>query len=133
MRISAQPAWNQFGGGNGTVVIADIDTGVNYLHGDLVANMWVNPGEIAGNLIDDDANGYIDDIHGIDAVNNDSNPIDDEGHGTHTSGTIAAVGNNGIGVTGVIQNAKILVASSSIRTATAATATPSSASTTSFS
>ena len=70
--------------------------------------MWRNPGEIAGNNIDDDHNGYVDDVYGIDTVNHDSNPIDDHGHGTHTSGTIAAVGNNATGVTGVNWNARIL-------------------------
>ena len=108
VKISAQQAWNAFGPGNGNIVIADIDTGVNYTHIDLAANMWVNPGETPGNNIDDDNNGYIDDIYGIDAHNNDSNPFDDHGHGTHTSGTLAAVGNNGVGLTGVMQNAKIL-------------------------
>jgi subtilisin family serine protease len=107
-KIAAQPAWQAFGGGNGTVIIADIDTGVMYTHPDLAANMWHNPGEIAGNLIDDDLNGYVDDVFGIDAVNHDTNPMDDNSHGTHTSGTIAAVGNNGVGVVGVNWNAKIL-------------------------
>ena len=81
--------------GSSAVVVADIDTGVKYTHPDLAANMWINPGEIAGNLIDDDANGYVDDVHGIDTFNHDSNPMDDHGHGTHTAGTFGAVGNNG--------------------------------------
>jgi subtilisin family serine protease len=72
------------------------------------ANIFVNPGEIAGNGIDDDLNGFIDDIHGWDFVNHDNNPMDDHGHGTHTSGTVAAIGNNGIGVTGVCWSARIL-------------------------
>ena len=70
--------------------------------------MWRNPGEIAGNGIDDDANGYVDDVYGIDTVNDDSDPMDDHGHGTHTAGTIGAVGNNGIGVAGVNWNVRIL-------------------------
>jgi len=107
-KIAAQPAWQAFGGGNGTVIIADIDTGVMYTHPDLAANMWQNPGEIAGNGIDDDLNGYVDDVFGIDASNHDTNPMDDNSHGTHTAGTIAAVGNNGVGVVGVNWNAKIL-------------------------
>jgi len=107
-KISAPLAWSSFGAGADTVVVADIDTGVNYNHPDLAGNMWHNPGEIAGNGIDDDQNGYVDDIYGIDTVNNDSNPIDDHGHGTHTSGTIGAVSDNGIGVTGLAKNVKIL-------------------------
>jgi hypothetical protein len=60
-KIAAQPAWQAYGGGNGKVIVADIDTGVLYTHQDLAANMWRNPGEIAGNNIDDDQNGYVDD------------------------------------------------------------------------
>jgi hypothetical protein len=107
-RINAQPAWVTFGGGPHTVVIANIDTGVNYNHPDLAANMWRNPREIPGNGIDDDGNGYIDDVYGIDTVNGDSDPFDDHGHGTHTAGTAAAVANNEIGVAGVAWNARIL-------------------------
>ena len=70
--------------------------------------MWRNPGEIPGNGIDDDGDGYIDDVYGIDTLHHDSNPMDDEGHGSHTAGTIAAVGNNGLGVVGVSWNTKIL-------------------------
>ena len=94
--------------GDGSVIVASIDTGVNYNHPDLAANMWRNPLEIPGNGIDDDGDGYVDDVYGIDTVNHDSNPMDDQGHGTHTAGTIAAVGNNGLGVVGVNWNAKIL-------------------------
>jgi len=111
-KIAAREAWQAYGGGNGSVIVADIDTGVMYTHPDLAANMWHNPGEIAGNGTDDDLNGYVDDVYGIDTVNHDSNPMDDQGHGTHTSGTIAAVGNNGIGVAGVNWNAKILACKS---------------------
>ncbi|MBA2259336.1 MAG: S8 family serine peptidase [Acidobacteria bacterium] len=107
-RIDAQSAWNNFGAGTSTVVVADIDTGVNYNHPDLAANMWRNPNEISGNGVDDDGNGYVDDVFGIDTVNNDSNPMDDQGHGTHTSGTIGAVANNSIGVVGVAWNVRIL-------------------------
>lgn len=105
--INAPEAWNT-STGSPTTVIADIDSGVNYNHPDLAANMWVNPGEIAGNGIDDDGNGYIDDIRGWDFYSNDNNPMDDNGHGTHTAGTFGAVGNNGVGVTGVNWQCKIM-------------------------
>ncbi len=108
INIQAHPAWLRFGGGDGSVVLADIDTGVDYNHPDLAANMWQNPGEIPDNGIDDDGNGYIDDVHGIDTVNRDSDPMDDDGHGTHTTGLMAAVGNNGFGVVGVLWNAKVI-------------------------
>lgn len=105
--IDAPEAWNTNTGDSG-IVVAVIDTGVDYNHVDLSANMWSNPGEIAGNGIDDDLNGYVDDIHGIDTANSDSDPMDDHSHGTHVSGTIGAVGNNGTGVVGVNWNVKIL-------------------------
>jgi subtilisin family serine protease len=87
--------------GSPTVVIAVIDTGVDYRHPDLAQNIWTNPGEIPDNGIDDDANGFIDDYHGWDFGMNDKDPMDVEGHGTHCAGTIGAAGNNAIGVTGV--------------------------------
>ncbi len=107
-KIQAQQAWTSFTAGDGSVVIANIDTGVDYTHPDLDANMWRNPAEIPGNGLDDDGNGYVDDVFGIDTANVDSDPMDDQGHGTHTAGTAAAAGNNGIGVTGVTWNSKIL-------------------------
>lgn len=107
-KISAQAVWTNFTVGDGSVVIANIDTGVDYWHPDLGANMWRNPLEIPANGVDDDGNGYIDDVHGIDTVNGDGDPMDDQGHGTHTAGTIAAVGNNHLGVVGVNWNAKVL-------------------------
>ncbi|WP_294955993.1 S8 family peptidase [Sulfurovum sp.] len=109
--MKAPEAWNKTTGSK-SIVIAVIDTGVDYLHEDLAANMWVNTKEIPGNGIDDDHNGYVDDVHGINAIDDSGDPMDvvlqHGGHGTHVAGTIAAVGNNGIGVVGVSWNAKIM-------------------------
>lgn len=91
-----------------SVIVAIIDTGIDYNHEDLAENMWTNPGEIPGNGLDDDANGYIDDVHGYDFVNGDGDPIDDHYHGTHCAGTVGAIGNNGIGVVGVAWNVQIM-------------------------
>src|SRR4029450_2561715 len=85
--IDAPEAWNISTGSN-SIVVGIIDTGIDYTHPDLAANIWTNPGEIAGDGIDNDANGYIDDVHGYDFVNNDGNPMDDHYHGTHVAGTI---------------------------------------------
>lgn len=92
----------------GEIVVAVIDTGINYLHRDLAPNMWENDLEISGNGIDDDGNGWVDDIHGINAVSLSGDPMDDNGHGTHCSGTIAGAGDDGVGIVGVAWNAQLM-------------------------
>lgn len=105
--IDAADAWDITRGSSGTVV-AVIDTGVKWDHADLAGNMWSNPGEVAGNAIDDDGNGYADDVYGWDFGENDSNPMDVVGHGTHVAGTVAAVGDNNTGVAGTAWDASIM-------------------------
>lgn len=105
--IDALEVWERIGR-TARVIVAVIDTGINYNHPDLAANIWVNPGEIAGNGIDDEGNGYIDDIHGINAITGSGDPLDDNGHGTHCAGILGAVGNNGLEVSGVNWNTKII-------------------------
>ena len=111
-KIGAANAWDVTTG-SADVVVGVIDTGVDYTHEDLRGNMWINVNEIPGNGIDDDRNGFIDDVYGYDFAaddngNNASDPMDTNNHGTHVSGIIAAVGNNGVGVTGVNWNARIM-------------------------
>jgi subtilisin family serine protease len=108
--IAAPRAWSTTTGDADTVV-AVIDTGTDINHPDLKNNVWINPGETAGNGVDDDKNGYVDDVNGWDFHNNDASVYDaasEDSHGTHVAGTIAAEGNNGIGVTGVNWKAKIM-------------------------
>ena len=106
-KIGVSQAWEHTRGSN-TVVVAVFDSGIDYTHPDLAANMWHNPGEIPGNRIDDDKNGYVDDVHGANIVTGSGDPMDPNGHGTHVAGTIGAVANNGLGVAGVNQNVQLL-------------------------
>ncbi len=119
--IDAPEAWN-ITKGSRSVIVAVIDTGVDYTHSDLSRNMWKNSKEIPGNGLDDDGNGVVDDVYGINVVGIDptgpgcggrptaGDPMDDVGHGTHVAGTIGAYGNNNLGVTGVNWNISIIAA-----------------------
>ena len=104
--IKARSAWG-LTTGSSAVTVALIDTGVDYNHPDLAANIWQNTGEVI-NGVDDDGNGYIDDIRGWNFVSKNNDPMDDNGHGTHCAGILAAIGNNGIGVAGVNWNLKVM-------------------------
>ena len=113
-QMNVPTAWNTTKGSS-NIIVGVIDTGIDLDHPDLIDNIWINTDEIPNNGIDDDSNGYIDDVHGWDFVNNDNVPNDDvtsdhwaSGHGTHVAGTIAGVGNNSIGVAGVAWEAKLM-------------------------
>ncbi|MBT9582033.1 S8 family serine peptidase [bacterium] len=106
--IDAPEAWAIHTGRNDAPIIAVIDTGIDYNHSDLKANIWTNPGEIAGDGIDNDGNGVIDDVHGYNAFADNGDPMDGHGHGTHCAGTIAGVGDNGEGVVGVNHHAQVM-------------------------
>jgi subtilisin family serine protease len=104
--IGAREAWTQSTGTG--VLVAVLDTGIQLDHPDLAANIWTNPGEIAGNSIDDDKDGIVDDVHGANMFDLDNNVNDDNGHGTHVAGIVAARQGNGIGGSGIAPDAKIL-------------------------
>ena len=105
--INAPTAWNAATDCAATPV-AVIDSGVDYGHADLAANIWTNPAETVGDGIDNDGNGYIDDAMGWDLVADDNDPMDENGHSTHVAGTIAAVGNNTLGVAGLCWDGQIM-------------------------
>ncbi len=111
-RIQAEPAWDVTAGSS-DIVVAVVDTGIDPNHPDLFPNLWSNPGEVPGNGLDDDRNGYVDDTWGWDFVSwddgtEDPDPADGHGHGTHVAGTIAAVGNNGQGIIGVAWKCRVM-------------------------
>ncbi len=106
--INAEKAWD-ITTGSGDVTVAVIDTGIDLTHPELKDNLWANEAELNGKPgVDDDGNGYIDDIHGYDFYNNKGDPQDGHGHGSHVSGVIGAKGNNGVGVAGINWNVKIM-------------------------
>lgn len=107
----ASEAWAANYAGSDTVYVGVIDEGLQYDHPDLAANIWTNPDEMPGNGVDDDGNGYVDDMHGWNALDNNGNvfdPADGDAHGTHVAGTIGASGGNGVGVVGVNWNVRII-------------------------
>ncbi|HEX2853553.1 MAG TPA: PQQ-binding-like beta-propeller repeat protein [Opitutaceae bacterium] len=105
--IRAPEAWDlQTSAAN--IVVAVIDSGLRVTHQELTGNLWVNTGEIAGNGIDDDADGYIDNVHGINAINRTGNPADEGDHGTGVASVIGAVPNNGVGLAGVAWNVQLM-------------------------
>ena len=106
--IGAKAAWETSVGSRTGPIVAVVDTGVDIKHQDLKENIWTNEGEIPGDGIDNDGNGVIDDVNGYNSAAKSNDPKDDNGHGTHVAGTIGAIGNNGKGITGVNQQARIM-------------------------
>lgn len=106
-QISAPAAWD-ISTGSKDVIVAIIDSGLDYAHVEISDNVFVNSAEIPFNRIDDDRNGFVDDYFGYDFAYKDSDPRDDDGHGTHVAGTIGAVSNNELGVAGVAWNVSLL-------------------------
>ena len=108
-KTNIDDVWTDYGTGDGSQIVAVLDTGVDYTHPDLEANIWINTAEQNGvEGVDDDGNGYIDDIRGWDFINDDNAPLDDNMHGTHVAGIIGAVGNNDKGIAGAAWNVKIM-------------------------
>jgi len=105
--IQAVRAWDSLRDAS-SIIVAVVDSGIHYTHEDLAANMWRNPGEIPGNGRDDDRNGLIDDVHGLNAAGDNGDPMDTNGHGTHVAGIIGAVGNNGKGGSGVAWKVQLM-------------------------
>jgi len=105
--IDAPEAWARTVGSD-RIIVAVIDTGIDYFHPDLASNIWTNAREIPGNAVDDDQDGYIDDWLGFDFVSHDPDPIDDHGHGTHVAGIIGAVSDNGRGIAGVAWKVRLM-------------------------
>jgi subtilisin family serine protease len=106
--INVLPLWAQGHTGRKDVLVAVIDTGINWDHPDLKDNLFTNSGEIAGNGVDDDKNGFVDDVHGWNFHANNANSNDDHSHGSHCAGTIGGTGNNGLGIAGVVWNVSLL-------------------------
>ena len=99
-------AWRTSVGGG--VAVAILDTGIDAGHPDLARNLWTNPGEIPANGVDDDSNGYVDDVHGADMVDGDGDPADGLGHGTAVAGVIGGRGNNATGISGVAWRVRLM-------------------------
>jgi subtilisin family serine protease len=106
--IRAVEAWDRQSTAS-NIVVAVLDSGVRITHEDLAQNLWVNSGEIAGNGLDDDLNGFVDDVHGINASDGSGDVRDVAGHGTHVAGIIGAVGNNDLGIAGVAWRVQLLI------------------------
>jgi subtilisin family serine protease len=104
--MGAASAWAR--ATSGAVTVAVVDTGVDLSHPDLAPNLWTNPSEVPGNGIDDDGDGFVDDVHGVNLLDGSGDPSDDNGHGTHIAGIVAARGDNGIGVAGIAWRARIM-------------------------